>query len=128
MAKKQGPIVDRGRVETINLRKSISFNGTSITMAVIEIDHINYGINKKTKSLNVKKRTSFTIRDIEKFILLLDGEDLIADDYKGKISQFSLRINCPVKGKFFEKVFLMIFDTNYDKENELYTITLIPGW
>jgi hypothetical protein len=97
MASKKKPEIDRGRVETINLKRSISFNGNAISKAIIEIDHINHGINKKTRKLNDNKRTSFTVKDIEKFIMLLDGEEIIADDYKGKVSQFSFRINCPVK-------------------------------
>jgi hypothetical protein len=113
MASKKKPEIDRGRVETINLKRSISFN---------------HCINKKTRKLNDNKRTSFTVKDIEKFIMLLDGEEIIADDYKGKVSQFSFRINCPVKGRFYQKVFLMIFDTHYDKAEEIHTITLIPGW
>jgi len=127
MAKKK-PDYDRGRIETIDLKRSIVFNGNTIKKAVIEIDHINYGLNSKTRALNTKKRTSFTVRDVEKFIMLLDGEDIIPDDYKGKKSQFSLRINCPIGGKFFDKEFIMIFDTHYDKEEEIHTITLIPGW
>lgn len=127
MAKKK-PDYDRGRIETIDLKRSIVFNGNTINKAVIEIDHINYGLNSKTRALNTKKRTSFTVRDVEKFIMLLDGEDIIPDDYKGKKSQFSLRMNCPIGGKFFDKEFIMIFDTHYDKEEEIHTITLIPGW
>jgi hypothetical protein len=128
MASKKKPEIDRGRVETNTLKRSISFNGNAISKAIIEIDHINHGINKKTRKLNDNKRTSFTVKDIEKFIMLLDGEEIIADDYKGKVSQFSFRINCPVKGRFYQKVFLMIFDTHYDKAEEIHTITLIPGW
>jgi hypothetical protein len=128
MANKKKPEIDRGKVESITLKRSISFNGNTISLAIIEIDHINHGLNKKTGKLNTNKRTSFTVRDIEKFIMLLDGEEIIADDYKGRISQFSLKINCPIRGRFYEKVFLMIFDTHYDKTKEIHTITLIPGW
>ena len=127
MANKK-PEMDRGKIEKISLKRSISFNGNTIDTAIIEIDHINHGLNKKTRKLNIKRRSSFTARDIEKFIMLLDGEEVMADDYKGKISQYSIRINCPIKGKFFDKEFVMIFDTHYDKEQEIHTITLIPGW
>lgn len=120
---------NRGRIETITLSRSIVFNGNKIDIAIIEIDHINNGLDKKTKELNEKKaRTNFTVRDIEKFLKLLDGEQVAADDYKGKVSQFSLRINCPIAGKFFDKEFIMIFDTHYERSNEIHTITLIPGW
>lgn len=127
MAKKK-PNYNRGRVEKIDLSKPIIFNGNVIDKAVIEIDHINYGLNKRTLELNKSKRTNFTIRDIEKFIRLLDDEEVIADDYKGKVSQFSVRINCPVEGRFKDKVFIMVFDTHYDKSDEIHTITLYPGW
>ncbi|EQC45022.1 hypothetical protein M899_0555 [Bacteriovorax sp. BSW11_IV] len=60
--------------------------------------------------------------------MLLDGEMIIPDDYSGKRSLFSVKIDCPVKGKFFGKVFVMIFDTHYDKEDEIHTITLYSGW
>ncbi len=118
---------DRGKIVDITLGRPIIFNGNEITQARIEIDHINHGLSKEG-DLNKKKRTNFTIKDIEKFIKLLDGEDIAADDYMGKISKFNIRINCPVKGRFYGKEFLMIYDTHYDKENEIHTITLIPGW
>ncbi len=127
MAKKK-PDYNRGRVEIIDLKKPITLNGNIIEKAIVEIDHINYGLNGKTRKLNSKKRMNFTIKDIEKFIVLLDGEDIIPDDYRGVRSQFSIRINCPVQGRFFDKEFIMIFDIHYEKEDEIHTITLIPGW
>lgn len=127
MAKKK-PDYERGKIETISLARRISFNGKVIKKAVIEIDHINYGLNRKTRALNKTQRTNFKIKDIVEFIMLLDGEMIVPDNYIGKLSQFSVRIDCPVKGRFFGKEFLMIFDTHYDKENEIHTITLIPGW
>lgn len=72
--------------------------------------------------------TSFTVKDIVKFLELLDNEDLIADKYKGKNSQYAVRINCPIMGRFYDKEFLLIFFLNHDKRNHIYTITLIPGW
>jgi hypothetical protein len=123
-----GPEVDRGRVDHILLKRRISLNGNSIIKAVVEIDHINHGLNKKTGKLNPKKRTNFSVSDIEKFLLLLDGEHIIARNHKGRISQFEVRIDCPIKGRFFGKEFIMIFDTDYDKPNQIHTITLYPGW
>jgi len=126
--KKSPEKTNRGRIEEIELKKPITFNSNRITRAVIEIDHINYGLNKKTKSLNKKPRTNFSVSDIEKFLMLLDNEQIAATDYKGKVSKFNIKIDCPVKGRFFEKVFIMIFDTDYDKSEEIHTITLFPGW
>lgn len=124
----QRPAKERGRIETIELSKVITFNGNKITRAIIEIDHINHGLNDDKTGLKDSKRTNFSLKDIEKFIYLLDGEHLAAEDYKGKLSQFSIRINCPVKGRFYGKMFYMIFDTHYDRASEIHTITLYPGW
>lgn len=117
----------RGRVEEIKLKKSIVFNGNKITRAVIEIDHINFGLDGAGK-LKKTKRTNFSVSDIEKFILLLHGENIVSSKYKGKVSQFDIRINCPVKGKFYAKVFLMFFDTDFSNPDKIHTITLYPGW
>lgn len=62
---KVSPKVDRGQIKKVTLKKQITFNGNTIRKAVIEIDHINYGLNPKTKSLNQRKRTDFTVNDIE---------------------------------------------------------------
>ncbi len=126
--KNSDDVSGRGRIEEIRLKKTLTFNASAITKAVIEIDHINHGLNKKTGELNAKKRTSFTTSDIERFLMLLDGEYIIARNHKGRISQFEVRIDCPVKGRFFGKEFIMIFDTDYDKPDQLHTITLYPGW
>lgn len=103
------------------------FNGNTITKAVIEVDHVNFGLDK-TGNLNKRKRTSFSVSDIEKFVLMLDGENILSLKYKGTISQFDIRINCPVKGKFYGKEFLMFFDTDYSSPDKIHTITLYPGW
>lgn len=119
---------DRGRVEDVLLKRPITLNGNAITKAVIEIDHINHGLNKKTGELNPKKRTNFSVSDIEKFLMLLDGEYIIARNHKGRISQFEVRIDCPVRGRFLGKEFIMIFDKNYDEPDQIHVITLYPGW
>lgn len=126
--KKVSPKVDRGQVKEITLKRQITFNGIVLKKAVIEIDHINYGLNPKTKSLNEKKRTNFTVNDIEKFLMMLDKEYLTAKYYRGRISRFEVKIDCPVVGKFKDKLFIMIFETDYDKSEEIYTVTLFPGW
>ncbi len=118
----------RGRIVTGDLTKSILFNSAVITKAVIEIDHINYGLNKKTGELNKKSRTNFTINDIEKFLMRLDGEDILAIGHRKRVSKFDFRVDCPVPGRFYKRQFIMIFDTDYDKPGEIYTITLVPGW
>ena len=125
---KRKPDFDRGKIEQVKLKKSLNFNANLITKAIVEIDHINHGLNKQTGKLNTKKRTDFSLSDIEKFLMLLDGEYTIARNHKGRISQFEVRIDCPVKGRFFGREFIMIFDTNYDKPDEIHTITLYPGW
>ena len=122
------PEIDRGRVEDVTLDKPIIFNGNAITELRIEIDHINYGINKKTKKLNSKARTNFTIKDVVRFMRELNNEEIEPDERKGATLKFSLRINCPVQGKFYQKEFFAIFDTNENKKSELHTITLVPGW
>jgi len=118
----------RGRVVEIILEFPVVLNGNEITKVKVEIDHINFGLNKKTGMLNRKRRTNFLVRDIKEFIRLLNGEDIVADDYKGRVSKFSIRINCPIYGRFYDREFIMIFDTHYDKINEIYVITLFPSW
>ncbi len=119
---------DRGLVQQIILKKPIVLNSNTITKATIEIDHINYGLNKKTGTLNKKKRTDFSINDIENFLALLDGDYIFPVRHRKRISRFQVRIDCPVNNKFYGKQFIMIFETNYDKSEEIYTITLFPGW
>lgn len=108
--------------------RTIKLNGHDISKVIIEIDHINYGINKRTNKLNKTKRTNFTVKQIEKFILMLDGGDQAALSYKKGFSRFAIRIDCPIKGKFYDKEFLMIFITNNRKTDCIHTVTLIPNW
>lgn len=128
MAKSVQSTQNRGKIETIKLKRAIVLNGAEITRAIIEIDHVNYGLDSKTGLLKKTKRSQFTVRDIEKFLLLLDGESIMPSDYKGKRLKFNIRINCPVRGKFYGKEFVMIFDTDYSETDVIYTITLYPGW
>ena len=69
------------------LRSPLTSIVNKITTAIIEIDHINFGLNKKTKALNTRKRTNFSLPDIEKFLMLLDGEQVFARNHKGRVSQ-----------------------------------------
>jgi hypothetical protein len=118
----------RGRIESVTLKKPIVFNSNKITTALIEIDHINYGLDRKTTELNKNRRSNFSINDIEKFLALLDGEFLFPRSYKGRVSRFEHRVDCPINGRFFKKEFLMIFDTDYDNPSVIHTITIFPGW
>lgn len=120
--------INRGKIVKIRLKKEIIFNSESIKEAIIEIDHINYGLDTKTNRLKTKARSSFTIRDIEKFICLLDGEKLVPEKYRDTSSIFQIRIDCPIEGKFFGKEFVMIFETDYKKQELIYTVTLFPNW
>ncbi len=119
---------DRGVIETLSLKKTIFFNSNKITAAIIEIDHINYGLDKKTKKLKTIRRTSFSLNDIEKFLALLDGEYVFPRSHKGRISRFELRVDCPLKGRFYKKEFIIIFYTDYDRPHEIHAITIYPGW
>jgi hypothetical protein len=118
----------RGKINNVKLKSAIVFNGHKITKAVIELDHINYGLNSKTGQLNSKKRSNFSNNDIEKFIKMLDGEDLVPERYENAYLIFMHFIKCPVKGKFKGKEFVMIFKTDYHHNDEIYTITLYLNW
>lgn len=119
---------DRGIIITVKLKSAIVLNGHKISRAIIELDHINFGLNTRTKKLNTTKRSNFSNRDIEKFIMLLDGEDLVPERYEKTYSVFMHFIKCPVKGKFEGKEFVMIFKTDYHRGEEIYTVTLYPNW
>lgn len=119
---------NRGKIEEIKLSRPIVFNGNEVKKAKIEIDHINFGLDLKTGKLNEKRRLNFTVKDVEKFILMLDDEDIAAKSYSKSVSRFVVEIDCPVKRHHYGKVFVMIFEHDYHKEEEIYTVTLIPGW
>lgn len=118
----------RGKVNSLKLKSAIIFNGHLVSKVVIELDHINHGLNLRTGELNKKRRSNFSNSDIEKFIMMLDGEDLIPERYEKSFSVFMHFIKCPVKGKFEGKEFVMIFKTDYPRTDEIYTITLYPNW
>ena len=118
---------ERGRIEEIKLKKSIKINSYNISKARIEIDHINHGLDKSGR-VKKSKRTNFTVKDIEKFIMMLDQEDLMPRGYKGSKSHFEIRIDCPVRGEFHQRQFIMIFDLDHDESDLIHTITIYPGW
>jgi len=117
----------RGRIEEIKLKKSIKINSYNISKALIEIDHINHGLDKSGR-LKESKRLNFTVKDIEKFIMMLDQEDVMPRRYKGSKIHFEIRIDCPVKGEFYHRQFIMIFDLDHNEPNMIHTITIYPGW
>lgn len=117
-----------GKQQILYLKKCILLNGQTIRKALVDLAHINYGVNKQTNELNDKCRTSFTLSDVEKFILMLDGEFIYPKKHRGRISRFEIRIDCPVHGRFQSKEFVMVFETDYDKNEEICMITLFPGW
>ena len=119
---------DRGIINTVKLKSAIVFNGHKITKAIIELDHINFGLSTRTKKLNTKKRSNFSNNDIEKFILLLDGEDLVPERYEKTYLIFMHFIKCPVKGKFEGKEFVMIFKTDYHLVEQIHAVTLYTNW
>lgn len=112
----------------VDLNNSITFNGETISKAIIDLDHINYGVDKKTGKLNKKKRLNFTLNDIKNFIRKLDGEDISAKKYDGSWSLYVTRIDSPIKGKHEGKEFIMVFKINYRSSEVIHTVTLYPGW
>lgn len=119
---------NRGKIYKIKLKIPIVLNGNKVTHAIIELDHINYGLNKKTGELNTKKRLNFSNSDIEKFIKMLDGEDLPPERYEKNYIFYYFFIKCPIKGKFEQKEFVMILKTDNKQTEEMHTITLFPNW
>ena len=116
----------KGLVKT--LKKEISFNGFRINTIWVELDHINRGLSqeKRYKVLKKKKRTHFSLNDVEKFVLLLDGEFQVAKRYEGKNSVFMMQVQCPLPGKFKDRWFIMVLKTYYDDRHVLHSITLYP--
>ncbi|MBK8201314.1 MAG: hypothetical protein IPK68_02935 [Bdellovibrionales bacterium] len=117
------PVADRGQIREVTF-KEITFNGNTIKKAVIEIDHINFGLDRTTNALNKTKRTNFTVSDIEKFLMMLDGEYIYSDNFRGRVTRFEIKIDCPVAGRFKHRVFIMICETDYDEPEKIHVITL----
>ena len=111
------------------LKKEISFNGIKINTIWVELDHINRGLTELEsgkKVLKNKKRTSFSLNDVERFVLLLDGEYQVAKRYEGRSAVFMMQVQCPLEGKFKDRWFIMVFKTYYDEKHVLHSITLYP--
>lgn len=127
VTKKGNTIVNKVLVK--RLTRPITFNGNVITVIRVELEHINRGLtnnNSGDKKLKETKRTTFSLNDVEKFIRMLDCEEIAPTEYEGKNSLFNLKIQCPIEGKFKDWNFLMIFKTFYDEPSMIFTITLYP--
>ena len=117
------------KILTKKLKKEITFNGNKISTIWVELDHINKGLAQSesgSKVLNNKKRTFFSLNDVEKFIMQLDGEHQIAKRYEGRNSVFMMHTQCPIEGKFKDRWFIMIFKTYYEDKHILHSVTLYP--
>lgn len=119
---------ERGRIEKVTLKKPFVFNGVQITEAIIEIDHINFGLDKKTLKLNQKQRCNFTVTDIQEFLFMLNDEYIAYAKIKGKKLRYEVRIDSPIINKFYMKQFVMVFETGFSCQNLIHTITLFPNW
>jgi hypothetical protein len=117
-------MLGRGKVVEIKFARAIIFNEDVYTKASIEIDHVNYGLNLKTKELNVAKRSDFTPADVCQFLLELDGIDIVRGKVEEGFNYFVLELLCPVQGKHFEKKFRLIFTTTKNDPGVIGTITL----
>lgn len=124
--KQNTPKSNRGKVKNITLKKPITFNKEVIKTAKIEIDHINHGLDAKG-NLKKKRRSNFTVSNVEKFIARLDGELEIPINYSKHGPTFLVRIDCPVAGSFFRREFIMIFTKDKKKVDEIYIVTLYLG-
>ncbi len=119
---------DRGKIYEVNLSSPITLNGNTVTKAIIELDHINFGVNEDTGELNGKRRLNFTLSDIKRFIAELDQEDIPAKKHDGYWSLFITRVDSPIRNKHEGKEFIMVFKLNYRESELIHTITLYPGW
>lgn len=114
----------RGKIAGVTLSRTITFNDERYSRARIEIDHVNYGLDPKTKTLNTVKRTNFSLADVGQFLLELDAMELAPSKEGEGFSYFAVELMCPVKGSEFEKKFRLIFTTLKDDPGVIGTITL----
>ncbi len=117
-------MLDRGKIVDIEIGQSISFNEELYKKARIEIDHINFGISKKTKKLNTNRRSRFSPEDVCQFLIMLDGMELLPVDEDGHFSYFVVELDCPIKGSFFGKPFRLVLSILKSETGVLGTITL----
>jgi hypothetical protein len=114
----------RGKIVEVTLSRTITFNDERYSRARIEIDHVNYGLDPKTKLLNTVKRTSFSLADVGQFLLELDAMELAPGKEVEGFSYFAVELMCPVKGSELGKKFRLIFTTLKDDPGVIGTITL----
>lgn len=114
----------RGRIVDVVISRPITFNEELYTKARIEIDHVNYGLDTKTKELNKIRRSHLSIADVCQFILELDGVELVAGQKDKELFFYALEMFCPVDGNDFGKRFRLIFTTTKNDPGVIGTITL----
>jgi hypothetical protein len=117
-------MASRGKVVEVTLSQTIIFNDERYSKALVEIDHVNYGLDPKTKFLSKTKRTNFSPADVGQFLLELDGTELVSRKVDEDFSYFAIELMCPVKGSEFGKKFRLIFTTSKSDEGVIGTITL----
>ena len=100
---------DRGNIIEVVIGRTIEFNEEKYKKARIEIDHINFGISKKTKKLNSSRRSNFSSEDVCEFLILLDGMELGPVDEDSHFRYFVVELDCPVIGSFFGRPFVWSF-------------------
>lgn len=117
-------MADRGKVVDAELSNPIIFNEEIYSKVRIEIDHINYGLDQKTKELNKVRRSKFSPEDICQIILQLDGMELIAEKESEHFDYFALDLLNPLKGINMGKKYRLIFTIARIKDETIGTVTL----
>ncbi|MCK5074656.1 MAG: hypothetical protein KAQ98_14595 [Bacteriovoracaceae bacterium] len=70
-------------VERVKVRRII-VNHCLINEIHIDLEHVNYGVSKKTGKLNTKRRSNFKANDVVEFVKRLDRNSYTqADDVDG---------------------------------------------
>ncbi|MBC7538818.1 MAG: hypothetical protein H7281_08355 [Bacteriovorax sp.] len=114
----------RGKVVEIDLFTSVKFNERLYLKAVIEIDHVNKGLDKKTKKINKKNRSNFSIDDVLSFLLLLNDLELVPVEEKESLSFFVVEVPCPIINQNYGKLYRLIFSTQKYYSDRITVITL----
>jgi hypothetical protein len=117
-------VANRGRIETVELKRPITFNGKLFTSAEIEIDHINYGLDPNTAQLKTRKRSQFTVKDVLEFLRLLDGEALMRTRRERGRDIFVVQLLSPLTGKTLGGTYRMVFSTSQAEKELIGAITL----
>jgi hypothetical protein len=117
-------MADRGKIIEVELSKPILFNEEIFTKARIEIEHVNFGLDPKTKKLNTIKRSNFSSSDICQFLFELDGMELVPGKVDEDFKYFALEVLNPLKGTGLGKKYRLIFTISLNEVGILGTITL----